>query len=72
MRHLKVLLLIVMVLSAYLASAQAPPPGGGGGGGSTGAPIDGASGLLLLGAAAFGYSRLKNKEAAIDTEKKAK
>ena len=63
MKHSRILLLGVMLTFAQLASAQLPPPGGGGGGGSntTGAPIDGASGILLLAAAAYGYKQLRSK-----------
>lgn len=57
---------------AQLVSAQAPPPGGGGGGGgSTGAPVDGASGLLLIAAAVYGYNRLR-KQGTTTSEEQAK
>lgn len=70
MKHLRFLILGGMLAFVQLLSAQAPPPGGGGGGGSTSAPVDGASGVLLVAAAAYGYSQLRKKEASAEGEAK--
>lgn len=64
MKYSRLLFVGSFLAFAQLVSAQAPPPGGGGGGGSTGAPVDGASGILLIAAAAYGYNRLRKQETA--------
>lgn len=57
------LILLVTIIAPFGLLAQAPPPGGGSGGGSsTGAPIDGASGILLASVAAYGYTKLRNNK----------
>lgn len=68
MKYCRLLLVGSLLAFAQLASAQAPPPGGGGGGGSTGAPVDGASGLLLIAAVAYGYNRLRKQDGATSEE----
>jgi hypothetical protein len=56
------LLSAILVLGACMfaqsAYSQGPPPGNG-----TSAPIDGATGALLVVVAGYGYSKLKKKEA---------
>ena len=47
----------ILIFSQLGLFAQAGPPGPGGG-----APVDGGSLLLVIGAAAYGYTQLKKKE----------
>lgn len=68
MKYSRLLILGSFLAFAQLASGQTPPPGGGGGG-STSAPVDGASGVLLIAAAAYGYSRLRKHDKPADTNK---
>lgn len=53
------MLSVVFVFSAIVANAQGGPPPQGG---ATSGPIDGGAVALLLGAAVYGYKRLKVKE----------
>ena len=61
---IRISLAMVIMLSASILFAQ---PGGGGGQGlggtppTTSAPIDGGSGLLLIGVAAYAHRKLKEK-----------